>query len=127
MLFMLMDVTTQCEDYGLEGLGDDLPDYELNLDTQGMKMGAANAEAALLSGDPEEVLQQMSTDSQAFYDDQIRQISATKLEAMGEAFKSRDLTVSSSTYAEFEFEDGGLVYSTAFGLQADGTWKIIRL
>lgn len=124
---MLLDVSTQCEDYGYEGYGDDLPEYEISMDTRGMNRGAKDAEKAFLSGDPEEVLQLMSTESQAFFGDQLRKISSSELEAMGNAFKNREMTVKSSTYAEFEFEEGGITFSIALGLQSDESWKIIRL
>ncbi len=124
---MLMDVSTQCEDYGYESSGDNLPDYEIDFDTRGMNKGAREAEKAFLSGDPREVLEMMSTESQEFFREDLMQISSEKLESMGDAFKKREMTVSSSTYTEFEFEEDGITYSIALGLQSDGSWKIIRL
>jgi len=125
ILAMVFHLCVQCEKY-LNTNGDDIQDDTIILDVEGMENGGDAAEVAFLSGDPNQVIELLSEDSKAYYEEQLKTISLTILTGLGEALKNRELTVKSSTYAEFEFSDQGISYSIALGLDEDHSWKLIR-
>ncbi len=125
LLAMLMHLLVQCESY-LGDIGDDPWIETIELDIKGMEEGAKQAEAAFLSGDPDQVIGILSEDSKSFFEEQVKIIDPSVLIALGEAMKIREHTVKSSTYAEFEFTENGSTYSLAFTLVDENSWKLIR-
>ncbi len=125
LLAMLMHLFVQCESY-LGDYGDDPLIETTELDVKGMEEGAKLAEAAFLTGDPEQVIDILSEDSKSYLEEQVKEIDPSILIALGEAFKVREHTVKSSTYAEFEFTEKGSVYSIAFTCVGENDWKLIR-
>ncbi|MCK5821268.1 MAG: hypothetical protein KAH17_05265 [Bacteroidales bacterium] len=125
LLAMLMHLFVQCESY-MGDYGDDPWIEPIELDIKGMEEGAKQAEAAFLSGDPDQVIDILSEDSKSFFGEQVKNIDPSVLKALGEAMKIREHTVKSSTYTEFEFKDQGSTYSVAFTLVAENSWKLVR-
>ena len=125
LLAMLMHLLVQCESF-MGDIGDDPWIETIELDIKGMEEGAELAESAFLSGDPDQVIDILSEDSKSFLEDQVRIIDPSVFIALGEAMKIREHTVKSSTYAEFEFTENGSIYSLAFTLVDENSWKLIR-
>jgi hypothetical protein len=122
---MLIHLFVQCESFDGD-IGDDPWIEEIELDVKGMEEGASQAEAAFLSGDPDQVFELLSEDSQSAFGEQLQDVDPSVLIALGEALKGRSHTVKSSTYAEFEFTDQGSTYSIALTLVDENSWKLVR-
>jgi hypothetical protein len=125
LLAMLMHLFVQCESF-MGDVGDDPWIEEIELDVKGMEEGASRAEAAFLTGDPDQVLELLSDDSKSVFGEQLQNIEPSVLIALGEALKGREHTVKSSTYAEFEFSEDGVTYSIALTLVDENSWKLVR-
>jgi hypothetical protein len=124
-LFLIMDVSTQCEQYVNFEYIDDDPGEETS-EIRAMKEGAKEAMNAFLTGNSSEVLKVMSDSAAALYEELIGNIEAADFKALGEAFRERTLSVGSEVYAEFEYEADSKTFTIAFGRQGDGTWKMVR-
>ena len=88
--------------------------------------GAKLVETAFLSGDSTNIKNVLTDNARDLYGADLPTISKDNLIKLGESLKTKELSVYSDMYAEYNYTKDGVTYSFALARQDDGSWKLMR-
>ena len=88
--------------------------------------GAKLVEAAFLSGDSTNIKNVLTDNARELYGADLPTISKDNLIKLGESLKTKELSVYSDMYAEYNYTKDGVTYTFALARQDDDSWKLMR-
>lgn len=101
------------------------PDPHPGVNVEHIHQGAQRVEDAFRTADAESVLEVLTEEAKAQYGDDLEEI-RSRMPEFADAITSRQLTVYSELYAEYQYTAGNRTLSFALAAQDEGDWKLMR-
>ena len=127
LVMCMILAVTRCEKY-INPLSEDINPDALteNVDYKSIKTAGNAIESALLSTDQSTIDALVLDESLDLYKGKQVPYTTEELTAIGNAFKTRELTTATENFAEYSYTIDGKKYTMTLACEEEGTWKIIR-
>lgn len=123
LLMGIIDQFTQCDTWNLDFLR---PNEEVKIDMKAINSIADKTETAFLSGNVNEVKALLDEEVLPWYSEPLEKLSVEKLQAFGQALRSRELKAATPLLAEFDITENGVTYTITFWKGSEDSWKLLR-
>lgn len=101
-------------------------ELKVNVDYNGIKTLAGSIEEAFLDANQTSLDSLTFKESLTIYKGKIVPYTSKEMEAIGKAFKSRELILATEMYAEYSYKIESKTFTLAIGRNEKSVWKIIR-
>ena len=123
LIMAFIQFNSGCESF--MGMGDD--GYtELDIDHKSIVKIGNQAEEVFLSGNIEDLKGLLCEESLDYLSDRIANQTADGMKAIGEAFKTREISYEGEQFAEFTYTHLGMDYTMTFWEVDVKEWKLVR-